>query len=578
MSFRDRSRSTKNPDPIRSSNRDRGMTLVELLITVTILGIIMSSLSFAIIAILRNEGPTKNRLSESKDITFLQAWIPNDLASATSRNVDPAYQPSPTATLAGTNVLTIDRSDVMADGTATSYIVSYRYAPSGDEWQLRRYEIRNSGKASQKITQVGVAHELAPPPPSWNPAQAPSHAVNVTSRNQVVIRPIGEDIRVVFRSGEVFTTGGAGLSSQDQLPTDYVGGIIDPSTPPTRCGGTITIVMDTSSSIPSQGGATSLVNATLGFIDAFAGTPTFLRIVGFDISAYSYYPTTIGQYVNILNPSTSLTAMRTKVDNQDLSTARWGAGTNWEDGLWQAFRTTTGTPFSQLPELVVFLSDGEPNRNRTNAINDGDTRFHSTDLSRAVTAANYGRGTGARVVGILVGSEANTTNQDRMKSVVGNVLWSGTGPSNPGNAAAADFFLPANSASFAQLGNVLRSISAAVCGGTVTVQKRIEAGGVLSEATGVWGYTTDVGVRDLDTAQASSATFDYTFANGATTRTVQITETPKSGYTFVRAECSSGGVNLPTSRLQSPSDGSPGVVITLGPDEAVSCLMVSRPS
>ena len=564
--------------PSESVQRDRGMTLVELLITVTILGIIMTSLSAATIVILRTERPIKDHLSESKDITFLQAWIPNDLASATSRNLDPLYQPTTTKKLPGTNVLSLNRADISETGITTNYVVSYRYVQVGDEWQLQRYEIRNVGLATQVITQVGVAHQLAAPPTTWNATQSPTHAVTVTSRNQVVLRPIGEDVQVVFGSGEDFTTGGAGLSSQDQLPTDYTGGIIDPSAPPTRCGGTVTVVLDTSSSIPTQSGATSLVNAALGFIDAFSGTPTYLRIVGFDVSAYSYYPTTAGQYVNILNPSTDLTAMRTKVDNQDLATARWGSGTNWEDGLWQAFRTTSGTTFSQLPELVVFISDGEPNRNRTNTPNDGDARFNTTDLSRAVTAANYGRGTGARIVGILVGSDAITTNQDRMKSVVGNVVWNGTGPSSPGNAAAADFFLPANSASFAQLGNVLRSISAAVCGGTVTVQKRIEQAGVLSEATGTWSYTTDVGVRALNTSQTSSATFDYTFPNGTTTRTVQITETPKSGFTFLRAECSSGGIALPVSRLRTPTDGSSGVVITLTPDEAVSCLMVSRPT
>ena len=562
----------------QSGQRDRGMTLVELLITVTILGIIMTSLTAAMIVILRTEQPIKDNLSESKDITFLQAWIPSDLASATSRNIDPLYQPTPRTTLPGTNVLTLNRADISTSGVTTNYVVSYRYVQVRDEWQLQRYEIRNVGLATQNITKVGVAHQLASPPPTWNPTQSPVHAVSVTSRNQVVLRPIGEDVQVTFGSGQEFTTGGAGLSSQDQLPTDYTGGIIDPSAPPTRCGGTVTVVLDTSSSIPSQGGATSLVNAALGFIDAFSGTPTYLRIVGFDVSAYSYYPTSAGQYVNILNPSTNLTAMRTKVDNQDLSAARWGGGTNWEDGLWQAFRTTSGTPFSQLPELVVFISDGEPNRNRTNTPNDGDARFNTTDLSRAVTAANYGRGTGARIVGILVGNDASTTNQGRMKSVVGNVAWNGTGATNPGNAAAADFFLPANSASFAQLGNVLRSISAAVCGGTITVQKRIEQAGALSEATGTWSYTTDVGVRDLDTSQSSSATFDFTFPNGTTTRTVQITETPKSGYTFVRADCSSGGTALPASRLRSPTDGSPGVIVTLTPDEAVSCLMVSRPS
>ncbi len=554
------------------------MTLVELLVTVTILGVIMSSLAAAVIVMLRAEAPTRDRIAESKDVTFLQAWIPTDLASAISRDTDPLHQPAPSRPLPGTNVITITRPD-LTDPSSTSYVtISYRYVRDGDEWQLRRYLVRDAGGPDPDVTQVGVAHELAAPPATWSPSQAPVHAVRVTSRNQVVLRPIGEDVDVTFASGDVFTTGGAGLSSDEELPTNYSGGTVDPSAPPSRCGGTVTIVLDTSSSIPAQNGQTALVNAALGFIDAYTGTPTFMRIVGFDISAYSYYPTTAGQYVNILNPSSALTAMRSKVDAQDTSTGRWGGGTNWEDGLWQAFRTTAGTPFSQLPELVVFVSDGEPNRNRTNLVNDGDTRYNSTDLSRAVTAANYGRGTGARVVGVLVGNDASTTNQERMRSVVGPVTWNGTGPSNLGNAAAADFFLPANAASFAQLGNVLRAISAAQCGGTVTVQKRIEVDGVLTEAAGVWNYTTEVGVRELDLATASSITFDYTFPTGSTSRVVRIGETPVAGHTFVRAECTSGGVPLPAGRVSAPTDGTAGVVVTLTPDEAVSCLMISRPS
>lgn len=553
------------------------MTLVELLVTVTILGVIMSSLAAAVIVMLRAEAPTRDRIAESKDVTFLQAWIPTDLASAISRNVDPTYQPAPNASLPGTNVITITRPDLSGSSGSSTMTISYRYVKSGNEWQLRRYKVVNPSGIAPIVTQVGVAHELAAPPAGWTSAQTPTHAVRVTARNQVVLRPIGEDIDVTFASGDVFTTGGAGLSSEDQLPTNYSGGIVDPSAPPSRCGGTVTVVLDTSSSIPTQNGQTALVNAALGLIDAYTGTPTFMRIVGFDVSAYSYYPTTAGQYVNILNPSSALTAMRSKVDAQDTSSGRWGNGTNWEDGLWQAFRTTAGTPFTQLPELVVFVSDGEPNRNRTNTPTDGDTRYNSTDLTRAVSAADYGRGTGARVVGVLVGTDASATNQDRMRSVVGPVTWNGTGPTNLGNASAADFFLPTNSASFAQLGNVLRAISAAQCGGTITLQKRVETNGVTSETSGIWNYTTDVGVRELNLASTSSITFDYSFPTGTTTRTVTITETPVAGFVFARAECSSGGVALPASRLATPADGTPGVVITLTPDEAVSCLMISRP-
>lgn len=566
---------------LRASSRnetDRGMTLVEMLVTVTILGVIMSSLTAAVVVMLRTEAPTRDRIAESKDVTFLQAWIPTDLASAVSRNIEPTHQPASAIVLPGTNVITITRPDLSGSATTRYITISYRYVNDGDEWQLRRYEIRDPNGPNPKVTPVGVAHELIAPPPSWTPTQPPVHAVLVTARNQVVLRPIGEDIDFTFASGEVFTTGGAGLSSEDQLPTNYAGGVVDPASPPSRCGGTVTIVLDTSTSIPFQQGQTALVNAALGFIDAYTGTPTFMRIVGFDISAYSYYPTVAGQYVNILNPSPSLTAMRKKVDDQDTSAGRWGGATNWEDGLWQAFRTTSGTPFSQLPELVVFVSDGAPNRTRSHPPDYGNTRNSSTILSRAVAAANYGRGTGARIVGVLVGNAASTINQNRMRSVVGPVTWNGTGPTNLGNASAADFFLPANSASFAQLGNVLRAISAAQCGGTVTVQKRLEIGGSLVEANGVWSYTTDVGVRELDLATSSSITFDYTFRTGTTSRSVRISETPVAGYTFVRAECTSAGAALTAGRLAPPADGTPGVVVTLTPDEAVSCVMISRPS
>ena len=42
-----------------------------------------------------------------------------------------------------------------------------------------------------------------------------------------------------------------------------------------------------------------------------------------------------------------------------------GSGTNWEDGLWNVFRDDAGNPYgTELPDLVVFITDGEPTRVR----------------------------------------------------------------------------------------------------------------------------------------------------------------------------------------------------------------------
>ncbi len=88
--------------------------------------------------------------------------------------------------------------------------------------------------------------------------------------------------KVNFESGNAFRTGGAGLSAENQLPTDYSGGFTDPSAPPSRCGGRVALVIDTSGSVPAGNGDEATKDAAVGFIDGFTGTPTTMSINGFD--------------------------------------------------------------------------------------------------------------------------------------------------------------------------------------------------------------------------------------------------------------------------------------------------------
>ena len=103
---------------------------------------------------------------------------------------------------------------------------------------------------------------------------------SLVARNQGSAQPVGSDLTVIFKSGTGFSTGGSGLAVGDALPADYSGGIVDPTAPRTRCGGTIALVLDTSGSVPDQGGDVALKNAAVGFISAFTGTPSRLTIVG----------------------------------------------------------------------------------------------------------------------------------------------------------------------------------------------------------------------------------------------------------------------------------------------------------
>lgn len=577
--------------------RDRGATLVELLVSVVLTSMLTIAISTAFIVILRTEPPTNARISESNDISFVQTYLPNDLATAVELHKAPTHQP-PSATLPGTNVVTMRRP--AGDGSSGTYqTISYRYLQVGEEWHLVRFAQQPDGSYRRNT----VARELPAPPDGWQPDQPATHAIEITARNQIILRPVGEDVTVRFESGNSFVTGGGGMSAENELPPGAEGGLVDPSAPPSRCGRTVTLVLDTSGSVPDQSGGAALQDAAVGFIDAFTGTPSRVSVLGFDRSAYAMYPATPGQYVGLLNPSAELSSARTRILAIDDMDGRWpgggaslgardpngdgvmwdqtGSGTNWEDGIHAAFmQDAPGSPLlGDLPELVVLITDGQPTRGRnpdgspTGELGAGPAR----DRAKAVAA--QGRDTGARVIGVLVGRESTKSAPvNNLKAVVGSVPWDGTGPDDVGNAATADYF----TGSFAELGDVLRSIMIAECGGTVTLQKRIDAtatgGGPRDDATGVWTYTSQGGVLSLDRSREAAITFDYTFDGGQVEKEVQITETPKAGFVFDRAECSANGVPFDASRVSAPAGGVPGVVVRIRPDEAVSCLMISRPA
>lgn len=586
---------------------DTGFTLIEVLITIVLMAIVTSAIAAVSITVMRNEAPTMSRISESKDISFLQAAVPPDLRAATSHDTSPTHQPA-SQPLPGTNVLTVTRDS--ADGPL---VVSYRYELVGERWQLVRYEITGAGTAAESVVRTGSAQELASPPVGWTPDQPATHAASATVRTPTANAGSGLDLAVVFPSGKTFTTGGAGPSPLSELPTDYTGGIADGNSPRSRCGGTMTLVLDTSLSVPMQFGGLALESAATGFIDAFVGTPTSLSVLGFDRRAYVMSPTTgFGRYIDLLNPSATIDAAKTRIvalDDRDgtglvqsdpnrdgihWNQTNWShngrtvwGGTNWEDALWMPFRSDAGTMHDQTPDLVVFITDGDPNRNRSQltGYNDEDwlgstapDGIDPADVSLAVDAANVGRDSGARIIGVMVGRSAtNTASVARLQQVVGSVLWNGTSATDLGNADVADVFIPAGG-SFSNLGPTLRAIMASQCGGTVTVQKRIETSpGVLVEPTQPWSYTAGASVITLDPDRESSITFDFPFDGGAATRSVTITETPDSEFVFSRVECTKAGDPLAPGVQTSPAGGAPGATLSLRADDAISCVFISRP-
>jgi prepilin-type N-terminal cleavage/methylation domain-containing protein len=608
-----------------SGRVDAGFTLPEMLISVMISGILIVAIAMAFTTVLRTEASASTRLAESKDITFVQTWLPIDLSSAIASH-DEADEAALAAALTNvvpggppamsishdfgpdsTNVLTLVRPDLDA-GTGVFYIVTYRYEQVNGEWRISRYEIRNPGTVSETVKTVGVAYEVPAPPPGWVPKTTPAHAAEVIARTQY-IRPVGEDVEFKFDSGKTFVSGGGGLSAQNELDSNGRGGLQNPSAPPSRCGGRIALVIDTSGSVPAGNGDEATKDAAESFIRGFTGTPTTLSLNGFDMEAYGMgivdgSKVTNGvrsPYLSLLDPGSTVEDLVKRVtDLENFGPPAWpGAGggptsdkqrdrdpngdgihwdqiytdvksgTNWEDGLWSVFRDPAGNYYgTEQPELLVFITDGEPNLVRTAAGGWADaTNVAAKDAAAVV--AKRAKSDGTRVIGVMVGNKSgNSTYVGYLKDVVGSLEYNPT----LNNAGTANLF----KGQFTELGSILRSIMIAECGGTLTVQKRVDYGsGPVKPSTGEWNITaSELGDRKLDVAETSSVTFDYGFGPAETSKIVQVSEAG-GGFVYDRTECTSNGA--PVAVGPPEVAGTAGFSVELRPDRAVSCVMISRP-
>ena len=64
-----------------------GFTLVELVVSVAVMGIVITSLASGVLVVLRTMDTTTRRLDETKDEQNLVTWLPVDVAAAPAANL-----------------------------------------------------------------------------------------------------------------------------------------------------------------------------------------------------------------------------------------------------------------------------------------------------------------------------------------------------------------------------------------------------------------------------------------------------------------------------------------------------------
>ena len=366
------------------------MTLIEVIVTLTVIGAIATVLAAAITVTFRQQSETSGSLGVARWEQALAIWLPTDLASADPNEVStvPDVQPdgcSLPECSSASNALRIQYDD----GSGLT-MVSYRYGPDPDPdggFVIWRVECQG-GLCTSRI----VLRDLAEPDDAgWVPgvSDVPSSVMSVSAPTKVVRDELDPDdpanvdnaaVTVnVTVNGLPEADGGARSSSVSVTVGGVVRGELDPPTfdgpnfvdARSACGGPHTLLVDYSGSINFSAGAPADVRRGVeSFVRAFEGTPTQLKVVLFNETI-----NTLGgadHTYDLSDPDDVVALVGTSsTDHTDgvfgTSYATPNNGTDWPAALRSAFYNASGERLDEdsdlstlMPERVILFTDGLP--------------------------------------------------------------------------------------------------------------------------------------------------------------------------------------------------------------------------
>ncbi|WP_394937157.1 hypothetical protein [uncultured Ilumatobacter sp.] len=379
--------------------RDAGVTLIELIVSVLMVGLLATSISAAIVVTLRSNQASEGRLNVARAEQSVAAWMPADLSSAVTASEDPSATSCGVpecAGVTGSNALLLEWPSHTTAGTTTTVSYIYRREASGDLYELVRVYC-DAGTCNKNI----VLRSLDGPE-DFEPGVTPvsDDVIDVTvplaaaatedTEENLDTGSTARRIVVTIDGGGVEDDAGGGVNRVSITAGGTTLGDIKAAkvTGPSfaearsRCGGPITIIVDDSGSIANSGGTTNTENAVRDFVSALDGTPTTVKIIKFSTEASTLQPDAdSNDWDHRFNMSEPADVEFLVGDDYNIGAIRreleQNGGTNWEDAIYRAFYAPTqafdGTlvrfdaddnPVTELPNLVVFFTDGIPTFNR----------------------------------------------------------------------------------------------------------------------------------------------------------------------------------------------------------------------
>ena len=153
--------------PLNRSRRDKGFTLIEVVIVITMIGILSVTLAAVFSVIVRTTPSADERVTDARSLKGLVTWIPQDVDATPPGGFDDshaAWSCAGGAPLDSYNVVAMSWEE--AGDITAQFHASYRYELKGSEWVMARYSCQDAGTA----TRVNMTSEL----PAWNPSSPPA--------------------------------------------------------------------------------------------------------------------------------------------------------------------------------------------------------------------------------------------------------------------------------------------------------------------------------------------------------------------------------------------------------------------
>jgi len=229
--------------------------------------------------------------------------------------------------------------------------------------------------------------------------------------------------------------------------------VSNPTLPGGRCGLRVALVVDTSSSIVEAGADNPDLMRAGGvtLLQALEGTASTATVVSFRNNAVTELPPTgLDDAAGFRRAVQAVRAIRFDVG------AGPGSGTNWESALRAARTRSAPATSGPATELVLFLTDGNPNRygqagDRQPA--SGSNDFDPLALAAGVAEADQLRRAGTRVVAVGVGD----VREDSLTAV--------SGP-----ARGADWFV----GDFEAVADSVAAVATDVCGTRLRARSSVD--------------------------------------------------------------------------------------------------------